>query len=187
LRKSPQGNLEYALIADGVAPNEVYKVLSTDKGLDRAFQKLDAIKPHIKVWWTAGAQPAQLLSDGEVVYSSAYSNRLLHANRNKGQKLEIVWNGQMYDIEYLVTVKGTPNKDTAMKLLAFSTTTKAQADLANTMGVGPAVKGASEMLLPEVKPNIPSSHLEEGFPFDVSFWAENGEFLNERFNAWLAK
>jgi len=187
LRKSPQGNLEFALVADGVPFEQVYDILGTDEGIDRAFAKLDELKPYVKVWWTSGAQPAQLLSDGEVAYSTAYSNRLLHANRNLGQDLTIRWNGQLYDVEYLVVVKGTPNKETAMQLLAFASTPEAQADLANTMGVGPAVKGASEMLIPEVRPNIPSTHLDEGFSYDINFWAENGEVLNERFNAWLGQ
>lgn len=187
MRKSPQGNLEYALIADGVPHDKIYDVLRTDKGLVRAFKKLDEIKPHIKVWWTAGAQPPQLLSDGEVKYCTAYSNRLLYANRNQGQNLHINWEGQMYDIEYMVIVKGTKNKDLAMKLLAFSSTIEAQADLANIIGCGPTVRGASDLLLPEVKPHIPSTHLDEGFAFDVAFWAENGEYLNERFTAWLTK
>lgn len=187
LKKGAQGNLEFALLADGVPNKDIYKVLDTEEGIDRAFVKLDEIKPHVKVWWTAGAQPAQLLSDGEVAYSSAYSNRLLHANRNNNQNLHITWDGQLYDVEYLVIVKGTPNKKSAMNLLAVSSTPKAQADLANTMGVGPAVKGTSEMLLPEVRPNIPSSHLDRGLAFEVDFWAENGEYLNERFNAWLVR
>jgi putative spermidine/putrescine transport system substrate-binding protein len=73
LRKSPKTTLEFALIADGVAPKDVYKVLATKDGVDRAFKKLDAIKPHVKVWWSAGAQPPQLLADGEVVMTTAAS------------------------------------------------------------------------------------------------------------------
>ena len=64
LRKSPKTTLEFALIADGVPPKDVYKVLSTKAGVDRAFKKLDQIKPNVKVWWTAGAQPPHLLADG---------------------------------------------------------------------------------------------------------------------------
>jgi putative spermidine/putrescine transport system substrate-binding protein len=187
IRKSPMGNLEFALLADGVPYDKVYELLDTDKGLDRAFKKLDELKPHVKVWWNAGAQPPQLLADGEVVYCTAYSNRLLYANRNDGQNLHISWEGHLYDIEYMVIVKGTKNKDMAMKLLAFSSTVQAQADLANIIGCGPVVKGASDLLLPEVKPNIPSTHLDEGLAWNVEFWAENGEYLKERFNAWLAK
>ena len=63
LQKDPFVNLEWALIADGVAIKDVYKVLGTPEGVDRAFKKLDTIKKDV-VWWEAGAQPPQLLADG---------------------------------------------------------------------------------------------------------------------------
>ncbi len=63
LRKSPKVTMEWALIADGVDPKNVYKVLGTPAGVDRAFKKLDTIKQNI-VWWEAGAQAPQLLADG---------------------------------------------------------------------------------------------------------------------------
>ena len=53
MRKIPKANLEFALIADGVAPGDVYDVLSTDEGIDRAFAKLDTIKDDV-IWWEAG-------------------------------------------------------------------------------------------------------------------------------------
>lgn len=66
LNKSPKVNLEWALIADGIALKDVYNVLSTPDGVDRAFKKLDTITKDV-VWWTAGAHPPQLLADGQVV------------------------------------------------------------------------------------------------------------------------
>ena len=75
LEKKPIGNLEWALLADGVSVDKVYDVLSTEKGLERAFKKLDTIKSEV-VWWTKGAVPTQLLADGEVVMASAYNGRL---------------------------------------------------------------------------------------------------------------
>ena len=65
LENSPKGNLEFALLADGVAPDKLYPL-----DVDRAFKKLDQIKHHIPVWWTNGAQHVQLLIDGEVSMSS---------------------------------------------------------------------------------------------------------------------
>ena len=75
LRKGAKYTLEFALMADGVAPTEVYKVLATRDGVDRAFRKLDELKPHIQ-WWEAGAQPPQYLASGDVVMSSAYNGRI---------------------------------------------------------------------------------------------------------------
>src|SRR5690606_23417563 len=79
LRKSPKPTLELALLADGVPTADVYKVLSTPEGVDRAFAKLDTIKKDVKVWWSAGSQPVQLLADGEVAMATAWNGRIFDA------------------------------------------------------------------------------------------------------------
>ena len=79
LEKKPDANLEWALVADGVPYSEVYDVLSTKEGVDRAFAKLDTIKDQI-IWWEAGAQPPQLLADGEVAIASAYNGQIGRAH-----------------------------------------------------------------------------------------------------------
>jgi putative spermidine/putrescine transport system substrate-binding protein len=73
LRKGAKPNLEFALMADGVEPEDVYEMLGTDAGIDRAFAKLDTIKDST-VWWESGAQPPQLLADGEVTMTTAPDN-----------------------------------------------------------------------------------------------------------------
>ncbi|MCY3639815.1 MAG: extracellular solute-binding protein, partial [Gammaproteobacteria bacterium] len=78
MRRSPVVNLELALLGDGVPIDEVYATLDTQAGIDRAFRKLDTIKEEI-VWWEAGAQPPQMLADGEVVMSTAYNGRIFNA------------------------------------------------------------------------------------------------------------
>ena len=77
LRKNPKANLEMALMADGVAADEVYDVLGTEEGIERAFAKLDSIKGDV-IWWEAGAQPPQLLADGEVAMTTAYNGRIFN-------------------------------------------------------------------------------------------------------------
>jgi hypothetical protein len=86
LRRGPQYALEFALIADGVPVEEVYPVLATAEGVDRAFARLDAIKGDI-VWWEAGAQPPQLLAAGEVVMTSAYNGRISARQRHRRAQL----------------------------------------------------------------------------------------------------
>ena len=96
MRKSPKANLEMALIADGVSPDEVYDVLEHRGRRRSAFAKLDTIKDEV-VWWEAGAQPPQLLADGEVVMTTAYNGRIFNAAIGEGQAFEIVWDGQVLD------------------------------------------------------------------------------------------
>ena len=45
MRNNPTDNLEFALLADGVAMDKIYPI-----DFDRAFKKLDQIKPHVSVW-----------------------------------------------------------------------------------------------------------------------------------------
>ena len=78
MQRVPPGNLEFAWIADGVPLEEVYPALDTPEGLERAFRKLDTIKDEV-IWWEVGAQPPQMLTDGEVVMSTAYKGRIFNA------------------------------------------------------------------------------------------------------------
>ena len=96
--KKPASTLEFALMADGVAAKDVYKVLATKEGQDRAFKKLDSIKKNI-VWWEAGAQPAQLLASGEADMTIAWNGRIAAANK-EGRHFVIVWKDQLLDREF---------------------------------------------------------------------------------------
>ena len=64
LEKRPINNVEWALLCDGVAPEDVYDLLGTDAGVDQALAKLATIKDDI-IWWSAGAETPQRLADGE--------------------------------------------------------------------------------------------------------------------------
>ncbi len=72
--------MEWALLCDGVAKEDVYDVLETDEGQAQALAKLDTIKDQV-VWWSAGADTPQLLADGEVVMGSTYNGRLFSPDR----------------------------------------------------------------------------------------------------------
>ena len=108
LRKVAEVNLEWALVADGVSLANVYDVLGTSEGVDRAFAKLDAVKED-SVWWEAGAQAPQILVDGEAALGTAYNGRIYNAYKNENQPLTIMWDTQVWDVGFLGLVKGAPN------------------------------------------------------------------------------
>lgn len=195
LRKNPKANLEMALMADGVAAGEVYSVLETEEGIARAFAKLDTIKGEA-VFWEAGAQPPQLLADGEVVMTTAYNGRIFNAVASEKKPFEIVWDGQVWDLDLWVMPKGAPNKEAAMDFLKYSTGTEALAKQASWISYGPVRKSSSALVgsfhdQPDLKmdvhmptaPNNMTNALQNNF----EFWADNQDQLNEQFNAWLAK
>lgn len=186
LLKSPFGNLEWALIADGVAIKDVYKVLGTSKGVDRALKKLDTIKKDV-VWWQAGAQAPQLLADGQVVMTSAWNGRIYEAVKNSGRHFETMWDAQ--ELGVWVLPKGGPRLDAAYKFIAFATSPAVQADQIRYISYGPANKDAIAHVDPAVLPHLPTApdHMTNALLIDAAFWGERGDELRQRFTAWLAK
>lgn len=193
LRKNAKANLEMALMADGVAAGDVYDVLSTPEGVDRAFAKLETIKGDI-VWWEAGAQPPQLLADGEVAMSTAYNGRVFNAAVGEGQPLVVVWDGQILDFDLWVVPKGAPNKENAMKFVAYTTGTEPLAAQASWISYGPARKSSGAKVglysdgKTEMAPHMPTAeaNMKNALVNNFEFWADRDTELNERFNAWLA-
>ena len=193
LRKDAKANLEMALLADGVPAEEVYAMLETEEGVARAFAKLDTIKDSV-VWWEAGAQPPQLLADGEVVMSTAYNGRIFNAAVGEGQPFEILWDYQILDFDLFVIPKGAPNLDAAMKYIAFSTDTQRLADQAKWISYGPARQSSASLVgmyqdgKTEMAPHMPTApeNMNNALVNDFEFWADYGTELNERFSAWLA-
>jgi putative spermidine/putrescine transport system substrate-binding protein len=187
MRKGARYNLEFALMADGVKPADVYKVLATPAGADRAFKKLTELKPNIQ-WWEAGAQPPQFLVAGDVVMSTAYNGRIDAANRD-GRHLKISWPGGIYDLDYWVIPQGTPNKAKAMDFIAFASTPQAQADYSKNIAYGPTNKKALAELDAKVLADLPTApaNARDALQFNVKFWADQGEQLEKRFAAWAAQ
>lgn len=194
MRKGPKPNLEFALMADGVPADKVYEMLGTAAGVDRAFAKLDTIKGDL-LWWEAGAQPPQMLADGEVTYTTAYNGRIFNAMATENKPFEIVWDGQVWDLDLWVIPKGAPNKEAAMKFIAYSTDTQRLADQAAWISYGPARKSSVPLIGKhaeagiDMAPHMPTSpaNFKNALQNDFEFWADHADELNERFNAWLSK
>jgi putative spermidine/putrescine transport system substrate-binding protein len=187
MRKGARYNVEFALMADGVKAADVYKVLATKEGADRAFKKLTELKPNIQ-WWEAGAQPPQFLVAGDVVMSTAYNGRIDAANR-EGKNQKITWTGGIYDLDYWVIPKGTPNKDAALKFIAFSSTPDAQAEYAKNIAYGPTNTKALAKLDAKTLANLPTApeNALSALQFNIKFWADQGEELEKRFASWAAQ
>ncbi|WP_174213594.1 ABC transporter substrate-binding protein [Paragemmobacter aquarius] len=193
MRKGAKANLEMALMADGVPAAEVYATLDTPEGVDRAFAKLDTIKADT-IWWEAGAQPPQLLADGEVAMTTAYNGRIFAAAVNEGKPFQVIWDGQVYEYDMFVIPKGTPNLEAAKKYLAYATGTKPLAEQAKWISYGPARKSSGEFVglfndgKTEMAPHMPTAaaNLTNALASSYEFWVDHDSELNERFNSWLA-
>ena len=73
------------------------------------------------VWWEAGAQPPQMLADGEVVMTSAYNGRLFNAIVKEKKPFVIVWDGQIWALDVWGIPKGAPNLQEALEFVKYST------------------------------------------------------------------
>ncbi len=138
------GALEPALMADGVAPEDVYKVLGTEEGIERALDKIRELKPHIAVFWTSGAQHAQLMKDGEVDMTTGWNGRFDNAKKD-GAKVAYGFNQALLDYDCFAIPKGAPNKDTAMEFLNVISQAKYQANLPKHITYGPTNKAAYDV------------------------------------------
>ncbi|HKK30861.1 MAG TPA: ABC transporter substrate-binding protein [Alphaproteobacteria bacterium] len=190
MRQGPKLNLEIALMADGVSPDQVYDVLSTDEGVDRAFAKLDKIKPLVQ-WWKAGAQAPEWLAAGDVELSIAYSGRIANAQKT-GINLEPIWDNTVYAIDSWVILADSPYVDLGHQYIAFASDPARQVESAKRLPYGPTRVEATPMLPEDVLAGIPAGpNLETGL-FGGSqdandFWVDRLQELTERWNAWVAR
>ncbi len=192
LPKNPKRTLYLALIADGVPADQIYDKLGSEEGVTQAFAKLDTIKKDV-VWWEAGAQPVQLLADGEVTMATGYNGRFFDAMVGEGKPFTIIWDGQYMDLDMFAIPKGSPNPEAAMEYLKFATDTQRLADQAKYIAYGPARKSSAALVgtykdgTTEMAPHMPTNpdHMTSAVMDDPEFWADHDTELTERFNAWL--
>jgi putative spermidine/putrescine transport system substrate-binding protein len=188
MRKTPKYTLEAALMADGVAPGDVYKVLSTPAGVDRAFRKLDQIKPQV-IWWSSVAQVPDLLASGEVAMSMATPGRLLLANRDEHRNFRPVWNGNIYAVDFWAVLKNSPHKADAMRLVKYMSDADHEMLLPRYIPTGLSNKEAIARIDPALTKDTPSNpeNMTHAVALDADFWVENNDQLTQRFNAWASK
>ncbi|OMH37967.1 ABC transporter substrate-binding protein [Motiliproteus sp. MSK22-1] len=187
LRKQPRMTLEIALLADGVASDDLYKVLATPEGKDRAFAKLNELKEHI-IWWESGAQPLEWLRGGIVTATSAYNGRISVANQ-EGSQYPIGWDGQLYSMDYWTIVKGTKNIDRAYQLLDFMMKPEQQKLFAENIPYGLTNRKANQILpnaLLSILPTAPANQ-KNALLLDSYFWLDHEEDLQQRFTSWVSQ
>jgi putative spermidine/putrescine transport system substrate-binding protein len=196
LERRPINNLEWALICSGVPKDEVYDVLETEEGQDRAFAKLEEIKDHV-IWWTAGAEPPQLLADAEVVFGSGYNGRLFSVIEEQGQPIAMLWDAQVFDLDgWIIPADLTEERKKAvLDFVRFATDTQRLADQAKYIPYGPARRSSAPLvgkhtdLGIEMARHMPTDpgNATNTFIYNYKWWADYRDNLDARFQSWLTK
>ncbi len=188
-------NVEMALLADGVAPKDLYSVLSTPQGLSRALAKLDSIRGDI-VWYSGAGEAAQMLADGRAVMAAMPNWAVFDANNQtpaNGLDLAIVWDRQLYELEVFGIPRGSPKRAEAMDFVRFATDAQNLGKMASWVAYGPARKSGLAYVTdnPELKvdmmPYLPTAHFGTAVEVDDAWWRLHGADVNVLWQAWIDK
>jgi len=196
LERRPINNLEWALYCDGVAKEDIYDVLETEEGQDRAFAKLDEIKDQT-IWWSAAAEPPQLLADAEAVLGSSYNGRWFSAIEEQDQPISMLWDMQVFDLDGWIIPEGLPEErlERVKHFVRFATDTQRLADQAKWISYGPARESSAPLVSThaelgiEMAPHMPTDpdNAENTLLYNYEWWADYRDDLDARFQAWLAQ
>ncbi len=183
LPKQPIFALESALLADGVAPKDLYPL-----DADRAFRKLDQIKDHIDVWWASYPQTTQLLQSGEVDLLFT-ANARAQAAVDTAAPVQLIWNQGFYGLEGWAIPRGTPRADAARRFIQYSAKAKQQALYTKTLSYGPTNPGAYAFIPPARAEDLPTapSHFDSLILVNDDWWTANKDRTFDRYMTWLLK
>lgn len=189
IRKDPTVIMEWALMADGVARDDVYALLETPEGVERAFKKMDAIRPGLKLW-SSGREPVRLLNNDDVVMSMVWATTGAVAAKESGSDFSIIWDGRVIELDLFGIVKGSRNKAAAVDFIRYASSSKGLASMVGHLPNGPTRKSSLSLLSDEVLaqiPNGPAYKDMQSIRSNAQWWSTNHSMLEETFNAWLQK
>ncbi len=177
---SEGGIFEIALLADGVKPADLYPL-----DLDRATKKLDTIKDDLVLWKT-GAESQSLIGNGEVAMTLIWNGRGWSAKNTDGKPVEMQWNQQIVTADYLVVPKGTPNKDAAMKFIAYTICAENNAKPSQYIPYGPTNINAKPA--PDKIADLSVSNADENSAyFDDEWLVNNFDAVDAAYKAWKSR
>ena len=189
MRQGPKTNLEFALMADGVPPSEVYRALRTREGVERAFRKLDEIKADLQ-FWKAGSQAVNLLMVGEVAMTMSYNAGATRAKK-EGKGIDLSYDHALYAVDSWAILNGSPHMNTAYEFIKFYLESDKHIELANALVNVPSVKDARDRMPLEMKQVRPMGDNLKNALFmgdeHIEFWLDNQESLTQRWNSWNAR
>jgi putative spermidine/putrescine transport system substrate-binding protein len=188
-RASPKFNLEMALLADGVAPDQIYWTLETPQGLDRAFAKLAVLKP---IWAHDSVGALGWLRNGQAVMATALNGDV---QASKDFTPGAIWDHQLYEQDVFAIPAGNPKKKAALDFIVYATGSAPLAGMASWTGLGPARRSALALVKnnPEtgadMKPLLPTApqNFHQAFAIDEGWWLAHETAIASRWQAFVSQ
>lgn len=174
------GILEAALLADGVAPTALYPL---DE--ERAYRKLNQIKPQIRVFHnTAAAQPArQQLYQGEIAMILSWSADFI-AQKVAGKPIDVIWNGGFYFSPLVGIAKGSPYVKQAHAYLDQFFQHDRVLAFAKAWPTTPVLESVALAMSPDERMLTAAGNLDKMVNLNRSYYLQNQTRMQERYDAW---
>jgi putative spermidine/putrescine transport system substrate-binding protein len=173
------GVLEFALIADGVAEDELYPL-----DVDRALQKLGTIKDEL-VFADSYGQVQEALVGEQVAMALSLTARTVLSIR-EGAPYDVVWDAVIVNWDTLSVPKGAPNAKEAMEFIAFVTRPEQQrvfAGLASNIPTNPEVEPDYDEVAQRLDPF--AEDREQALVYaNLEWWGENLDAATEAYTVW---
>ena len=188
IRNDPTVIMEWALMADGVSRDQVYKTLESAEGVERALKKMDSIKAGLKLWQT-GREPVRMLNAGDVSMTMVWATTGAMASEEEGANFSIVWDGRVIELDLFGIPKGSRYKEEALDFIRFASSSESLANMVTFMPNGPTRKSSLALLPDEILTKIPNGPAYEeqlSINSDAQWWSKNHARLEEAFDAWIA-
>lgn len=176
------GALEAALMADGVAKDQVFPM-----DVPRALQKLEVLKPHV-ILWDSGAESQQMLRNREVSMASIWHSRAMLLRKESAGAIDFTWNEGVAAHDAWSVPKDNPAGDEVWRFLAFLQTVQPQLDLLRQLGVGPSTNQATAASPADIRAGNPGSpeNLALQCKVDTRWWADNYQSTLRKYSALFA-
>jgi len=187
IRNDPTVIMEWALMADGVAREDVYATLETEDGVAQAFAKMDSIRSGLQLW-QAGREPVRMLNSGDVTMSMIWATTGATAAKEEGADFAVNMDGRVIELDLFGIPKGSRFVDEAKDFIRYASSTNSLANMVGFLPNGPTRKSSLSRLSDDTLQQIPNGPAYEDKAFimsDAKWWAANHGRLEEAFQAWL--
>jgi mannopine transport system substrate-binding protein len=179
----PFATIVSALIADGVPRDQLFPL-----DLDRAFRKLDEIRPHVQVWWRTGSQSSSMWESDDIAMALMWSGQA-YATRKTGFPLDWSYENTLANFGAWAILKNCPHPNAARAFIDFYLgSAEGGAGFARDVGYATPNTGAAALMTPEEKQALITTPEIMGqlIDMDPAWVQQNRARTLERWKQWIS-